>query len=192
MYTVATFFSLPMDWKYKYFAQEAVFQQAQREAVLAAMRSFVAEALADWKTIESQDGLEAKGHTGGHDATANFRAEAVPDGTKVTIKLRVERASALGYMLVDVGSYYDRSLRHWLDGIQVFLRTGSNGQPRESIELRKQAVADSRRAEGYFTGLVRISLFLTIGVSAGAWALRWVLKRRSRGPEPEQTPGRQI
>ena len=55
---------------------------------------------------------------------ATFRIEPAPDGTKVAVELQVAEASGRGFMLVDVGSFYDIQLRRWLSGIAQRL-----GQP---------------------------------------------------------------
>ncbi|MBV9926696.1 MAG: hypothetical protein JOZ96_16880 [Acidobacteria bacterium] len=119
-----------MDWKNKQFEREAVFQ-AERELVSEAARSFAAESLAGWQITETPDGFEARGDSASHAATAKFRIEPAPFGTKVAVKLLVERAGPLGFMLFDVGGYYDGQLRKWLEGIQWHLHqrlTSTNGQ----------------------------------------------------------------
>ena len=153
-----------MDWKYKHFEREAVFQ-AGREPVLEAARAFLAEALADWKISETADGLEARGYSAFHEATAKFRIEPALGGTKVAVTLLVERASALGFMLVDVGGFYDGQVRKWLAGIQVYLHQGpaSASQP-ESVEQRKQAVHNSMRAERLFGGCLLAVILLAVSI----------------------------
>lgn len=42
-------------------------------------------------------------------------------GTDVYVELLVERAGVTGFMLFDVGGYYNIQIRHWLDGIQALL-----------------------------------------------------------------------
>jgi len=103
-----------MDWKYKHFHQERVFPEP-RDAVLEAARAFMAESLG-WRIADTADGFTAEGDSFAHHAIANFQIQSVAGGTRVTIELRVERASALGFMLFDVGGYYSIQIRKWLDG----------------------------------------------------------------------------
>jgi hypothetical protein len=106
-----------MDWKNKHFDREAVFQ-ARRELVSEAARSFAAESLAGWQITDTADGFEARGSSASHTATAKFRIESAPFGTRVAVTLLVERAGPLGFMLFDVGGFYDGQTRKWLEGIQ--------------------------------------------------------------------------
>jgi hypothetical protein len=105
-----------MDWKNKHFDQAAVFQ-AQAELVFEAARSFMAESLG-WQITDTPDGFEARGYSFSHQAKAKFRIEPVANGTKLVVELLVERASPLGFMMFDVGGYYNRQIRKWLAGIQ--------------------------------------------------------------------------
>ena len=151
-----------MDWKYKHFEREAVFP-ARRELVAEAARTFLAESLG-WKMSDTADGFEATGHSGGHAAIAKFRIELAPAGTKVAVALLVERASPLGFMLADVGSYYDRQIRHWLDGIQACVnqKLAPAGQP-EAAAAVQQAVAKARRGPALFIGCV-LAFFLFVAL----------------------------
>ena len=45
------------------------------------------------------------------------------------IELRVERAGFSGFMLFDVGGYYNIQVRKWLDAIQLLLHQEATGQP---------------------------------------------------------------
>src|SRR6201986_5542375 len=105
-----------MDWKNKQLDREAVFQ-AQPDLVFEAARSFVAESLVGWQITDTADGFEARGSSASHAATAKFRIEAAPFGTKVAVTLLVERAGLLGLLLFDIGGYYDGQIRKWLEGI---------------------------------------------------------------------------
>jgi hypothetical protein len=122
-----------MDWKNKQFEREAVFQ-TQRELVFEAARSLAAESLAGWQITETADGFEARGSSASHAATAKFRIGPAPFGTKVAVTLLVERTGPFGFMLFDVGGYYDRQISKWLQGIQWNLHqrltstTGQGGQ----------------------------------------------------------------
>jgi hypothetical protein len=119
-----------MDWRNKRFAREAVFQ-AQRELVLNAARSFAAESLVGWEVTDTADGFEARGDNGSHAATAKFRIEPAASGTKVAVTLMVERAGPLGFMLFDVGGYYDGQIRKWLEGVGWHLRQGVTSATRQ-------------------------------------------------------------
>ena len=116
-----------MDWKYKHFTQEAVFQ-AEREPVVEAARAFAAEALAGWKISDTADGFEARGRSAGHETTAKVQIEPAPGGTKVAVTLLVERASALGFMLVDIAvTTTVRFASGWRASTSIFT-TGPNPQ----------------------------------------------------------------
>lgn len=153
-----------MDWKYAHFTRETIFQ-AEQSAVQEAAREFLAEAIAGWKVSDTAEGLEAIGHSAAHAAMAKFRIEPASGGTKVVVTLQVERASSLGFMLFDVGGFYDGQIRRWLEGIQTYLHHGpASSSPKESEEQRKQAVARSRRGEGLFVGCIVISALFIAGV----------------------------
>jgi hypothetical protein len=93
-----------MDWKYKHFNQEATFK-ASPESVLQAARASVAEALGDIE--DTPGGFVAGGYGAWHAEIATFQVTPVPDGTKLAVELRVERAAMRGYMLFDIGGYYN-------------------------------------------------------------------------------------
>jgi hypothetical protein len=103
-----------MDWKYKHFRQEAILK-ASRESVLEATRSVMAESLGG--ILDTPDGLVARGHSAWHTAVATFIITPIPDGTRVVVELLVERAAARGYMLFDVGGYYNGQIDKWFSGI---------------------------------------------------------------------------
>jgi hypothetical protein len=103
-----------MDWKYKHFNQEAVFK-ALPENVLEAARAVLTESLGGIEN--TADGFIAQGYSAWHAAIATFRIAPAPEGTKVAIELLVERAALRGYMLVDIGSYYNGQIDKWFSGI---------------------------------------------------------------------------
>jgi hypothetical protein len=105
-----------MDWKYAHFTQESEFQ-AETGIVQDALRAFAKDWLADWTVSETPDGLEAKGYTGLHLATAKFHFEPSAQGTKVSVELQVKRASNRGFMLVDIGGYFNGLIRKWLHAL---------------------------------------------------------------------------
>jgi hypothetical protein len=139
-----------MDWKYKHFAQEVVFQ-AKPETVHAAVRAFAGAWLADWKVSETLDGIEAKGRSGGHIATAKFRIEPTPGGgTKVAVALQVERASYLGFVLADSGGYYNQQIYKWLQAVSWRIQerltpaTQSEDQPGQALPAEPPIPEPSR------------------------------------------------
>ncbi|MDQ6651906.1 MAG: hypothetical protein M3Y84_04090 [Acidobacteriota bacterium] len=119
-----------MDWKYKHFHQERIFP-ASRDLVFEAARTFMADSLG-WEIADTPDGFTAQGYSFTHRAIANLHIESAADGTKVAIELLVERAGWRGFMLVDVGGYYNIQIRKWLDGIQWSLHQKLSGSHDES------------------------------------------------------------
>ncbi len=105
-----------MDWKYKHFHQERLFQ-ASRDEVMGAARKYVSETLG-WKSRDETDGFSAEGYSFTHAGVATFRFQSAAGGTKVEVDLLVKRAGSMGFMLFDVGGYYNIQIRKWLDGIQ--------------------------------------------------------------------------
>lgn len=106
-----------MDWKYQRFERETTID-ADRDTVPQAVRATIADSLPGWQVTDTTDGLQAIGSLAGHGATVTFRIEPGPSGTTVAVTLAVERTGAFGFMLVDIGGYYDGQLRHWLQHIQ--------------------------------------------------------------------------
>lgn len=127
-----------MDWKYKYFKQEAVFQ-AETGIVREALHAFAKDWLNDWKVSETWDGLEAKSPPGFRSGTAKFRIEPALGGTKVAIEMQVQRAASLGLMVFDFGGYYDGQIRKWLQALPWWIQqkqaaaTQSAGQHGKSV-----------------------------------------------------------
>ena len=110
-----------MDWKYKHFHQERVFP-ASRDLVFEAARTFMTESLG-WEITNTPDGFTAQGYSFSHRAIANLRIQSAAGGasdseTRVAVELLVERAGWRGFMLFDVGGYYNIQIRKWLDGVQ--------------------------------------------------------------------------
>ena len=125
-----------MDWKYKHFHQERVFT-ASRDDVSEAARTFMGESLG-WQVTNTPDGFSAEGYSFRHRAIANLHIESAAggasseSGTRVAVELLVERAGWRGFMLVDVGGYYNIQIRKWLDGIQWSLHQKHTGSHDES------------------------------------------------------------
>ena len=137
-----------MDWKYKHFHQERVFP-APRDVVLEAARAFMAESLG-WKITETPDGFTAQGYSFSHRAIANLHIQTTGDTTRVAVELLVERAGWRGFMLFDVGGYYNIQLRKWLDGIQWSLHQKLTGSHDESTN--PLVLAENKPAAYVFNG----------------------------------------
>jgi hypothetical protein len=137
-----------MDWKYKHFHQERVFD-APLDLVTEATRTFMTDSLG-WKVTETPDGFTAEGYSFTHQAIANLHIQSAASGpsaetgTRVAIELLVERAGWRGYMLLDVGGYYSIQIRKWLDGIQWSIhqmQTGSRDETQNPIVLAQNKPA---------------------------------------------------
>ena len=119
-----------MDWKYKHFHQERVYP-APRDLVFEAARTFMTESLG-WQIANTPDGFSAQGYSFFHQAIANLQIQSAESGTRVSVELLVERASTRGFMLFDVGGYYNIQIRKWLDGTQWSLHQKLTGSYDES------------------------------------------------------------
>jgi hypothetical protein len=137
-----------MDWKYKHFHQERVFP-APRDDVFEAARAFIGASLG-WQITDTPDGFTAQGYSFSHRAIANLQIQTAGSGTKVAVELLVERAGWRGFMLFDVGGYYNIQIRKWLDGIQWSLHqrlTGSHDETTNPLVL-----AENKPAAYIFNG----------------------------------------
>ena len=105
-----------LDWKFKHFRQQRIYA-GDRNLVFEAARSYLTNSLG-WKVTESANGLNAQGYSFSHAAQASLKIETTGDGNRMTVDLAVERAGPTGFMLFDVGGYYNIQIRKWLDGIQ--------------------------------------------------------------------------
>lgn len=132
-----------MDWKYKHFNQEAIFK-APPESVLEAARLVAAESFDGIE--DTPDGIIARGHSAWHSAMATFRITPTQDGTRVAVELLVERAAMRGYMLFDVGGYYNGQIDKWFSGISQHL-----GDTPEQILVSK-TTSNLRVQRGCLTG----------------------------------------
>ena len=144
-----------MDWKYKHFHQERVFP-APRDVVTEAARAFMGQSLG-WKITETPDGFTAQGSSFSHGAIAHLHIQAAGNGTKVAVELLVERAGWRGFMLFDVGGYYNIQIRKWLDGIQWSLHQKLTGTHDESTN--PLVVAQNKPAAYIFNGCL---LFIVV------------------------------
>lgn len=113
-----------MDWKYKHFNHEAVYN-APINDVLETARAVVGESFGQIEN--TAEGFVARGHSAWHSATATFRVGSVATGTRLGVELLVERASGRGYMLWDVGGYYIAEIDKWFSAIAE--RLGQSGAP---------------------------------------------------------------
>jgi hypothetical protein len=106
-----------MSWKYKQFHQQRLFPAA-REEVFDRARAVMAESVGWAITKETSEGFTAEGSSFGHVGIANFQIRSTAGGISVTVELLVERAGFTGFMLFDVGGYYNIQIRKWLNAIQ--------------------------------------------------------------------------
>ena len=145
-----------MDWKYKHFHQERVFP-APRDLVTEAARTFMADSLG-WQITNTTEGFTAEGYSFSHRAIANLRIQTAAgpasseSGTKVAIELLVERSGWRGFMLFDVGGYYNIQIRKWLDGIQWSIHQKLTGTRDESTN--PLVLAQNKPAAYIFNGCV--------------------------------------
>ena len=148
-----------MDWKYKHFNQEAIFK-VSRESVLEAARAVVAESLGE--IGDTTDGFVARGYGAWHAEIATFHIMPTSDGTKVAVELLVERAAMRGYMLFDVGGYYNGQIDKWFTSISQ--RLGGN---LEQILVNK-TTPNSKVRQGCLTGCL---VYLIVGVCLAIFAI---------------------
>jgi len=157
-----------MDWKYKHFHQERVFP-ASRDLVTEAARTVMAESLG-WQVTDTPHGFTAQGQSFSHRAIANLQIQtatggASESGTRVAVELLVERAGWRGFMLFDVGGYYNIQIRKWLDGIQWSLHQKLTATRDESTN--PLVLAESKPATCIFNGclvfiVVTFALYLVV------------------------------
>ena len=148
-----------MDWKYKHFHQERVLPEP-REVVLEAARLFMAESLG-WQVTETPEGLTGQGYSFTHRAIAHLQIQSAAGGTKVAVELLVERAGWRGFMLFDVGGYYNIQIRKWLDGIQWSLHQKLIGSHDESTN--PLVLAANKPAAYIFNGCL-VFIVVTFGL----------------------------
>lgn len=103
-----------IDRSYKHFNQAAVFNALPGSALEAA-REVASDSFGEFEV--TPDGFTARGFSGWHNAIATFRIAPVPEGTRLTIELRVERAAMRGYMLFDIGNFYNGQIDKWFSAI---------------------------------------------------------------------------
>jgi hypothetical protein len=148
-----------MDWKYKHFNQEATFKAAP-ESVLEAARAVVDESLGG--TSDMSDGFVGRGFGGWHTEIATFHILPAPEVTKVAVELLVERAAMRGYMLFDVGGYYNGQIDKW------FLNTAQRlGGDQEHLLVYK-TTSDSKVRKGCLAGCL---VYLAAGACLGIFTI---------------------
>lgn len=144
-----------MDWKFKHFNQHAVFN-APVSDVLEAARATLAGL---FEQIEATpDGFVARGYSGWHAATATFRLASIAEGTRLSVELLVERSTMRGYMLFDVGGYYNVQIDKWFAGIAGRLNLAGEQA------LVSKTTSDYRIRQGCFAGCV---VWLAVGTCLG-------------------------
>jgi len=109
-----------MDFKYKHFHQQRLYPAARVE-VFDSARAVMTQSVGWTLTNETSSGFVAQGSSFGHAGSANIQIRSASGGTLVDVELRVERAGFSGFMLFDVGGYYNIQIRKWLDAIQASL-----------------------------------------------------------------------
>jgi len=140
-----------VDWTYKHFNQAAVFG-APRERVLEAARAVAADAFGSLE--DTADGFVARGGRGWHVTSAAFRLTPAAEGTRLAVELLAQRAAMRGYMLVDVGGYYDGQIDKWFSAIAQRL----GGAPEQILVSKTTASLKVRR--GCFAGCL---VYLVVG-----------------------------
>lgn len=123
--------SAAMDFKYKHFRQRRLYP-ASREDVFDRARAVMAESVGWAIADETLEGFTAQGSSFGHAGIANIQIHSTGAGTLVDVELRVERAGFSGFMLFDVGGYYNIQIRKWLDAIQAATHQQATGQASSS------------------------------------------------------------
>jgi hypothetical protein len=107
-----------MNFSEKHFHREALFQ-APESIVLEAIRLFWAKDN-EWIIEDPIPGTSRIDLRKGANH-AWFEVEPEPGGVKVTVDYDVPRLGATGFMLWDIGGYYDRTIDKWLHGVWVIL-----------------------------------------------------------------------
>jgi uncharacterized membrane protein (Fun14 family) len=137
-----------MDFKYKHFHQQRLYPGTPQE-VFDSARAVMAESVGWTIAQETLEGFTAQGTSFGHVGIANIQIHPTGGGNVVDIELRVERAGFTGFMLFDVGGYYNIQIRKWLDAIQMSLHQQATGQrPPTPAPLQSQNKAAARVFHG--------------------------------------------
>jgi hypothetical protein len=103
----------------------------------------------------------ARGDNWWHAAVATFRITPVPNGTQAAVEVLVERATMRGYMLFDVGGYYNGQIDKWFSGIAQRL-----GGAQEQVEqvLVGKTTSSLKVRQGCLAGCL---VYLIVGSCLG-------------------------
>ena len=148
-----------MDWKYKHFNHEAIFN-APPASVLEAARTVITESLGG--VSDTPDGFETHGYGAWHSEIATFRISPAPEGTKVAVELLVKRAAMRGFMLVDIGGYYAGQIDKWFSSIAQ--RLGNTPEP----ILVSKTTSNLKVQRGCLAGCL---VYLVVGACLAIFAL---------------------
>jgi hypothetical protein len=148
-----------MDWKYKHFNQTAIFN-ASRQDVLEAARAVLAESFGAIE--DTADGLIARGRIGWQAAIGALRVTPASNGTQVSVELLVERVAIWGYMLFDIGDYYNGRIDQWFSGIAAHL-SGTQEQA-----LVSTTASSWRLRQGCLRGCL---VYLFVGACLASFAI---------------------
>jgi len=148
-----------MDWTNKHFNQAAIFN-APPESVLEAARAVAAEAFEGVE--DTADGFVARGFRGWHSAAATFHITPAASRTQVAVELLVKRAAMRGYMLFDIGGYYNGQIDRWFSAIAQ--RLGGA----EAQVLVSKTTANLRVRQGCLRGCL---VYLVAGTCLAVFAI---------------------
>ncbi|HEX2696482.1 MAG TPA: hypothetical protein VHM28_02165 [Anaerolineales bacterium] len=148
-----------MDWKYKHFDQEAIFN-APVGSVLEAAKAVAAETYG--KIEDTTDGFTAQGYSGWNNVIANFHVMSAAEGTRLSVELLAERSSLRGYMLFDIGGFYNAQINKWFSSITQRL-----GGAQEDVLVSK-TTSDLWVQRGCLTGCF---VYLIVGICLGILAI---------------------
>jgi len=157
-----------MDWKFKHFHQERSFA-APPNLVADAARQYFVESLG-WQINDVAEGFTAEGYSFSHKCLAKLRFPSDATATKVVIELAVNRAGGRGFMLFDVGGYYNIQMRHWLDGTQSNLHaslspenaSASNPVPPPPPSTNKGAACVFNGCIGFIVVMFALYVLITL------------------------------
>jgi hypothetical protein len=96
-----------------------------------------------------------------HAERETFRITPVADGTKLAVELLVERAAMRGYMLFDIGGYYNGQIYKWFSRISHSLAGGQEQVSADQIPSR------SKVRQGCLAGCL---VYLIVGAGLGIFA----------------------
>ena len=156
-----------MDFKYKHFHQQRLYPGTRQE-VFDSARAVMSESVGWTIADETLEGFTAQGTSFGHVGIANIQIRPTGGANLVDIELRVERAGFSGFMLFDVGGYYNIQIRKWLEAIQLSLHQQATGQsPPVAAPLQPQNKAAARVFHG---------CLLLIAIAFGLYLLATVIE----------------